>query len=103
MHQPHSDNSGYDSPWRSSEHYFVGSAYGGTGAIGGLSSDDADAIDRILRRDGDLKVLSVDRKRLAESQEAWVFVRVDPKLVDGLLVSNLEVPSSAILTWPNSD
>ena len=79
MHQPHSDNSGYDSPWRSSEHYFVGSAYGGTGAIGGLSSDDADAL------------------------EAGVFVRVDTKLVDGLLVSNLEVPSSAILTWPNSD
>lgn len=47
--------------------------------------------------------LSVDRERLAESIEAWVFVRIVDIGHKPIPVDGLPYPVDAILTWTNSD
>ena len=71
-----------------------------------LDSAAADFLDEYFHRDvnGNLRFLSVDRARLHESLEAWVYVNVaqpdgDPRL--NLIQGFGE--TSGILTWSNSD
>ncbi len=70
----------------------------------GLDEKMADHIDGILVRDAITRFLRVDRSRLEESHEAWVFV--DMLAVDGdpgaPLISGFSA-TKGILTWPNSD
>jgi hypothetical protein len=56
--------------------YFTGPKHGGAGATSGLDSADADFIDDLLRKYALGGVVAVDRGRLAESHEAWVYVTV---------------------------
>jgi len=58
-----------------------------------LSHEDADKIDDIWSRMQGLGNLTVDRKRLGESGEAWVYVHIDFRGYSG----------PAVLTWENSD
>jgi hypothetical protein len=71
-----------------------------------LDSAAADFLDEFFHRDGNgnLRFLSVDRARLNESLEAWVYVNVaqpdgDPRLN---LIQGFG-KTGGILTWSNSD
>jgi len=99
--------------------YFEGPAHPGTGATGGLSGADADFIDSTLETWHLSSFLSVDRARLRESHEAWVFVRVLGADADQQYSRSITMPSdpfalsvvfgfepyprSGVLTWGNSD
>jgi hypothetical protein len=45
--------------------------------VTGLSESDADTIDDILKNDQSTFFLSVDRNRLNDSMEAWLYVDID--------------------------
>ena len=60
----------------------------------------ADRVDAALASRPDTRCARVDRSRLADSHEAWVYVDITPD-PSGLLQGFGEV--KAILTWPNSD
>lgn len=87
-------------------HYFSHAPWHGRGATSGLTTQDADFIDALLRRPPALDYIRVDRDRLSESHEAWVQVVVAPDTDDAelSLFSGLApFPRSAILTWTNTD
>jgi hypothetical protein len=78
----------------------------------GISDEIADAIDRILgavqaRRATKADVVRVDRTRLQDSWEAWVYVVIDSPTSfpdDNLFDSRLGFGTArGVLTWPNSD
>ena len=85
--------------------YFTGPRWGGIGATQGLQQQDADFIDALLHRVNLHPAMSVDRRRLRESHEAWVHVAIhddefrDPPLFTGFS----PYPRPGILTWQNSD
>jgi hypothetical protein len=76
----------------------------------GITPEVADAIDGVLAASSGARYLKVDRARLAESWEAWVFVVAD---VPESSEHQIEGPyfgaprgfgrSTGILTWHNSD
>ncbi len=80
------------------EDYFTGPKWGGWCGEG-VDEETAAFIDRTLARlRFDEEFVKVDRARLHESVEAWVYVDVPKDLhFDGL------TPCKAILTWQNSD
>lgn len=55
--------------------YFEGPKHEGTGARDGLDGDDADSIDQAMGRTFDRSWVAVDREKLGESMEAWVWVQ----------------------------
>jgi hypothetical protein len=66
----------------------------------GISNELAAGVDDILKRFYTTECLSVDRSRLGESEEAWVYVRINPlKFRLGVSVSS----EAGVLVWPNSD
>jgi len=76
----------------------------------GISPEVADAIDGVLAASPGGRFLKVDRTRLAESFEAWVFVVADipDSSEHQLLGPYFGAPrgfgrSTGVLTWPNSD
>lgn len=76
----------------------------------GISSEIADAIDALLAAESGARMLKVDRERMQESWEAWVYVQIDAprttvhKLGDGYFGSVYGFGSArGVLTWPNSD
>jgi hypothetical protein len=71
-----------------------------TSRWGHMTEDTAKQIDAILGNFYWTKGLTVDRSRLAESEEAWVYVNVDP--LTFRLVTRLNI-TKAVLIWPNSD
>lgn len=97
----------------------------GGGASSAIDAREADLIDEVLSRSDDTNILSVDRERLTDSHEAWVFVTVAPhpsRYPRLPLVGSAETyadPHSpirqsfspifgfggarGILTWPNRD
>jgi hypothetical protein len=92
--------------WRLEE-YFVGAPHCGSGATGGLDEDDARCIDSILHGWKAASCLTVDRRRLSQSMEAWVHVLIDmaaasdPQLA---LMRDFEpAPTQGVLVWCNSD
>ena len=56
--------------------YFWGPKHRGVGATDGLDREDADFIDTVLEKWKLSDSLKVDRERLKESHEAWVYVTV---------------------------
>jgi hypothetical protein len=91
--------------WRLAD-YFEGPKYGGTGATSGLDDEDADFINSVLKEAGVDSWIVVDRKRLSESCEAWVFVNVlaDEGRPDVSICSGFgPYPRGGVLTWSNSD
>lgn len=87
--------------------YFEGPPHQGTGACSGLSHEDADFIDEVLRQYKMNEYLSVDRSRLAESHEAWVFVLVNEEpardSITPLFTDLGPYPARGVLTWSNTD
>ena len=60
----------------------------------------ADEIDQLLAKVVRREQIAVDRSRLADSWESWVHVKIAGPLLSLIEKSQ---PTSAILTWPNSD
>jgi hypothetical protein len=68
-----------------------------------LTEEDADVVDRILRRNGH-DYLKVDRTKLSDSYEAWVYVRTAAAAKFGPHETFVEFGEcQGVLTWPNSD
>lgn len=77
----------------------------------GLKAELADEIDRLLGIELSTQHIKVDRSRLHESVEAWVFVRVDTQELQsdgsappdyfGMMYGFGAI--TGVLTWPNSD
>ena len=83
--------------------YFFGPPWNGAGAVRGLTTEDADVIDGLLRSNGAFAGITTDRGRLPDSCEAWVYVSINKDstvLFDGL---GPTFPDHAILTWSNTD
>ncbi len=77
--------------------YFTGPKWGGWCGEG-IDDETADFIDRTLAPLRVDEFIKVDRSRLRESVEAWVYVDVPTEpYLSGL------TPCKAILTWNNSD
>jgi hypothetical protein len=84
--------------------YFTGPPYRGSGAMRGISEADADKLDRFFQGDLTFSILSVDRTRLHDSHEAWLYVLVQKRESPAPLFSGLGTfPLRAVLTWNNSD
>ena len=82
-----------------------------TNGVCRISAEVADAIDAILAANPRARYLSVDRTRLHESFEAWVYVRADTQddapdhLVNQDYLGSVYDFGTAkgLLIWPNSD
>ncbi|WP_417387137.1 DUF6210 family protein [Gimesia sp.] len=68
-----------------------------------LTEADAQMIESIMHQLPQWSGLSVDRDRLDDSVEAWVFVKVAEPKRKLTIVDGLNYPVRAILTWTNSD
>jgi hypothetical protein len=76
----------------------------------GITAEVADAVDAVLAASPGGRYMHVDRARLAESYEAWVFVVAD---IPESSEHQLQGPyfgaprgfgrTTGVLTWPNSD
>lgn len=78
----------------------------------GIDIDDADHIDHILSLAYSTRGIIVDRTRLADSCEAWIYVDLVSEASDFFTTFNANVPHfpatgfgtcKGVLTWPNSD
>ncbi len=68
-----------------------------------LTVRDAEEIEAIMHSLPLWAGLRVDRDRLSESIEAWVFVTITDCGTNPILVDGIAYPVRAILTWTNSD
>jgi hypothetical protein len=66
-----------------------------------INERDADFIDRLLRSDG-FEFIKVDRSRLKDSFEAWIYVNVENSDEEFPAIKGFG-ESKGILTWQNSD
>lgn len=80
--------------------FFTGPKWGGN-CDNGIDDVTADFIDATLGRIPGHSTVKVDRGRLTDSHEAWIYVTVADPYSTGVLDGFS--PCSAILTWPNSD
>lgn len=77
----------------------------------GIAPETADFLDELFRLDLGMAFLVVDRARLAESWEAWIYVLIDqiPNSFDTNTQEAYSGPlygfsgSRGVVTWPNSD
>jgi len=88
--------------------YFTGYPYFGQGATSGITEDDATRIEEILSKYRLHQVISVDRARLADSHEAWIYIRVNGNEIQGDADLSAwsgfsDYPIGGVLTWCNSD
>ena len=83
--------------------HFSGPKWRETGATSGIDTEDADLIDALLNDCRLSGIVKVDRSKLKESHEAWVFIQIlndDP----GNAFSGFDpYPRVGVLTWSNSD
>ena len=96
------------SPERLLLEYFEGPKHQGSGATSGLDVEDADFIDGLLQSWRLGAFLEVDRGKLRDSHEAWVYVRImGDETVDDDFLSLASgfgpYPKRGVLTWTNSD
>lgn len=95
------------SPELDLDSYFCGPKYRGSGAMTGLDQVDADFVDGILNKMRLSQIVHVDRTKLKDSHEAWIYVEVladessEPDLA--LFACFGPYPRQGILTWANSD
>jgi hypothetical protein len=69
-----------------------------------LNEFEADMVDSVLRKSSvDLSWISVDRSRLKDSFEAWVYVNLSPRKTGMRERLQGFDDSRGVLTWPNSD
>ena len=70
------------------------------GPVRGINEQRANEIDRIFQEYWETKCLTVDRERLNESEEAWVYVCINIKKFN--LVTMVK-SSKGVFVWTNSD
>jgi hypothetical protein len=76
-----------------------------------LTPEDADFLDDQFIQSSDAKYLRIDRNRLNDSMEAWVYVTIDQSLTGELKDESVYYNTAfkgftcarAVLTWDNSD
>ena len=68
--------------------------------FGGFDAACADKIDQILQSNGYTKEISVDRARLRQSEEAWVYVKLKPLDYANYIGFG---ECDGVLVWANSD
>ena len=68
-----------------------------------LTDNDAAKIEAIIHQLPLWRGLSVDRRRINESVEAWVYVNIAATEERPVPVDGLSYPFDAILTWTNTD
>lgn len=83
--------------------YFTGSKWNGW-CCDGIDEETAAFMDSLLKKSGLSNEIKVDRTRLKDSREAWVYVNVNTPAKTNWLsaISGLGL-CSAVLTWENSD
>lgn len=81
--------------------YFTTDKYLGTGATNGIDEADATRIESILQQHA-LSFVTVDREKMKESHEAWIWVKIEPDS-QYLHFPDTEFPLCGVLTWCNSD
>lgn len=76
----------------------------------GISPEIADTIDGLLATESGARMLKVDRERLDESWEAWIYVQIDAPATTARDFNDNYYGSvygfgtaRGVLTWPNSD
>jgi hypothetical protein len=76
----------------------------------GLKEEDAIYIDSLLSKHRETKFLSVDRSRLSESMEAWIYVNINQdKILEIQKTDRMNTAfkgftsTHGVLTWENSD
>ena len=67
-----------------------------------LTLTDADVIDGILNRNGH-SYIQVDRTKLSDSREAWIFVVINGSEQPQSSVLSVFGKCEGVLIWPNSD
>lgn len=78
--------------------------FSNSGSCGGhISETDAQMIESVFHQLLPWVSLFVDRVRLQDSVESWVYVRIFANRFGPLPVSGISYPVDAILTWCNSD
>ncbi len=82
-------------------HFYTGPKYGGN-CYNGLDEDDASLINRLLAAAG-FDALSVDRRSLGESVEAWVYLKVASSNPCFPYCYNSNPTSPVVMIWENSD
>jgi hypothetical protein len=87
--------------------YFEGPKHRGTGATDGLDAEDAAFIEMLLAERHLSAFIALDRSRLKESHEAWVWALVTGDGGDGVQTALFAgfgpYPRVAVLTWENTD
>lgn len=96
----YTDTKEFFSPEIELSEYFV-SQYHRSGAVNGISLKDVQVIETILNKYNLSSFIEVDRKKLLQSHESWIWVKLQQ--TNNMLLSNFTFPLSAILTWNNSD
>jgi Family of unknown function (DUF6210) len=83
--------------------HFCGPKWRGNGATSGIDNEEADIIDSLLEDCRFSGVVKVDRSKLKDSHEAWVFLQILADDPEETFSGFNPYPRAAVLTWPNSD
>ena len=87
--------------------HFRGAKHGGAGAISGIDEQDAEFIESVLKRVRLCPPISVNRRRLKDSHEAWIHVTISGDESENADLSAFAhftpYPRDGIFTWANSD
>ncbi len=81
--------------------HFIGPKWRGQ-CYAGIDQDDADVVDRVLSLSFQTAGITVDRSRLADSCEAWIYVTITDQTDDHLPYAGFG-SCKGVLTWINSD
>ena len=93
------------------QHFYDGPKWHGA-CSNGIDTEDADAIDHIMSLSESTQGITVDRTRLGDSCEAWIYVDIVSESSDFPAKFNDNIPAlpaagfgrcKGVLTWPNSD
>ena len=103
----HTEDQRFVSPENDLCEYFEEEKYQGTGAVGGIDVEDADFLDNLLQRYNLTDLIWVDRSRLSESHEAWIYVLIQGEesgdQTSRIFTNFGPYPRSGVITWSNSD
>jgi hypothetical protein len=93
---------GPDTEWHTQldQHFFYGEKYAGH-CYRGIDEETARFLDVLLASSPVSRGITVDRDRLAESIEAWIYVTIAPGTGDDAIAGF--DGATGVLTWQNSD
>jgi hypothetical protein len=68
----------------------------------GISIETADYLDHVLSLNPATRFLKIDRRRLSDSHEAWIYIDIFLSNETSEIISGFQ-GYKGVLTWPNSD